>query len=232
MRFFKSLMLMALLGSLSLWAVQAHADAISGLFDTGVVYNNTTMVDQNYTLVSAPAGYGYTTSAYVLSSGWPLPSSGPWVGNSTASQWIVPSLTSFNDGLLTHAVGPYTYETTFNLTGYNPATASITGQWSSDNEGLSITINGHLVPGTTNVGWYTGWTAFSIPSGSGFFLAGLNTLEFTVNNDYNNPSNYGNPTGLNVQMTGTVSPVPVPPSALLLAPGLLGLVGMRKRFKM
>jgi hypothetical protein len=29
---------------------------------------------------------------------------------------------------------------------------------------------------------------------------------------------------------GTVAPVPVPPSMLLLAPGLLGLVGVRKRF--
>jgi len=34
-----------------------------------------------------------------------------------------------------------------------------------------------------------------------------------------------------VGFVATYSPVPLPPSLLLLAPGLLGLVGMRKRFK-
>jgi choice-of-anchor C domain-containing protein len=44
--------------------------------------------------------------------------------------------------------------------------------------------------------------------------------------------------GLNYTYCGPViahvaaAPVPVPPSVLLLAPGLLGLVGMRKRFKL
>jgi hypothetical protein len=35
----------------------------------------------------------------------------------------------------------------------------------------------------------------------------------------------------NIGFVASYSPVPVPPSVLLLAPGLLGLVGIRKRFK-
>ncbi len=43
--------------------------------------------------------------------------------------------------------------------------------------------------------------------------------------------NGGYVTSTSVNGTFAVSAVPVPPSMLLLAPGLLGLVGLRKRFK-
>jgi hypothetical protein len=44
--------------------------------------------------------------------------------------------------MLDGPVGAYDYRTTFNLAGFNPSTASITGQWSTDNEGVEILING------------------------------------------------------------------------------------------
>src|SRR5439155_14931059 len=43
-----------------------------------------------------------------------------------------------------NAVGTYTYRTTFDLTGLNPATAILTGQFASDN-GAIIKLNGVTV---------------------------------------------------------------------------------------
>ena len=36
----------------------------------------------------------------------------------------------------------YTYRTTFNLSGFDPTTASLTGQWAADNEGPNVLLNG------------------------------------------------------------------------------------------
>lgn len=41
----------------------------------------------------------------------------------------------------------------------------------------------------------------------------------------------GNAPGIPISFNVSADPVPVPPSLLMLAPGLLGLVGIRKRFK-
>ncbi len=71
--------------------------------------------------------------------------------------------------------------------------------------------------GTTSVNGYMniGFNSDTAPSFAGF--------------------TFGSPSDPNVAILGSGvvanTPVPVPPSVLLLAPGLLGLVGMRKRFK-
>ena len=62
---------------------------------------------------------------------------------------------------------------------------------------------------------------FTLTAASGFSLSELgNSVLFQYGTALTDP-----------YYTGSAAPVPVPPSALLLAPGLFGLVALRKRFK-
>ena len=68
------------------------------------------------------------------------------------------------------------FETTFDLTGYDDTTAIITGDWAVDDRGLGIALNGKAI-GLTNNSGYSLFTSFAITSG---FQPGVNTLTFTV----------------------------------------------------
>ena len=198
----------------------AHAGVIgisnTGLSTIGTVLTDGVSPDPHYTLISVPGAVPpFTTTLQVLTSagGFPI---GPWLSDSSVSAWIGPNT---ND-----AIGPngsYAYRTTFNLTGFNSATALLTGQWATDNSGTDILLNGHSTGNTS--GGFTAWTPFTI-SNSAFFVAGVNTLDFVVNNvDLS--------TGLRVEVTGTADPsrVPEPASFLLLGAGLAAFGIFRRR---
>ena len=169
--------------------------AISDLFNTGVgssgaVLPGGTIGDPHYTLVLAPSGSTTDIRVRTSARGYPIP---PYVGDDTLSAWIGPN----NDSALRGPVGNYEYHTTFMVgAGDNPATISITGRYSTDNEGVDILLNGHST-GITNKAQYTSWSPFSITRG---FVAGTNTLDFIVHND-------GGPTALRVEMTGAVATI-------------------------
>jgi hypothetical protein len=144
--------------------------------------------------------------------GFPIP---PYLGDNSLSAWIGP----FNDTQLNGPGGTYDYQTTFDLTGLDPATAILTGQWAADDQGLDVLING-VSTGNTAAG-FSSWSSFSISSG---FVAGLNTLDFLV-------SNNSGPTGLRVEVSGTAnaSGTPEPASIALMGAGLIGLSALRRR---
>ena len=149
---------------------------------------------------------------------------GPWVANDASSSWIAPS-----------AFGPQTapentdfvYTTTFNLT---DAASLLTGRWLSDNNTVSITLNGQpVLPGTNSVATsFTQWTSLSPNAGLGAFVVGLNKLVFTV---HNGAGRSDNPTGFRFEGAVLVGAVPEPSSLVLSAIGalLLGRISWKRR---
>src|SRR5205823_3401283 len=133
----------------------------------------------------------------ITSPQYPVAPSGPWLTDNAASAWIAPSSSAFGPNQ-PNGTANYWYETTFDLTGLNPATAVIMGQWATDNAGIDILINGVRTK-QANSQQFTAWTSFLINSG---FVAGMNTVTFELNNGAGESGSDG-PTGLRVEMTGT-----------------------------
>ena len=198
----------------------ASQAAVIDIFNTGVDSSGTpladgTIGDPHYSLTSVPFGSTTDTRVRTSTGGYPSPY---WLADNSTSAWIGPN----NDPFLNSPGGYYTYETTFNLTSLNPSTALITGQWSTDNNGIRIVLNGKDTgnPGTSEIQLIEGYVPFTISSG---FISGLNTLDFVVNN-------ISGPTALRVELSGTATPVPEPSTilagALLLLP--FGVSTLRK----
>ena len=196
------------------------------LFNTGVDSSGNPLAngaaETHYSLVSVP---GLPLQAITSVGGFPI---GPWLGDDSLSTWIGPNTTQ--------ATGPggfYDYQTTFNLAGLSPTTASIFGQWSSDNEGVRILINGTDILngnnpyGTSGSYSFEHWQSFSVNSG---FLAGLNTLDFIVTNG-NGADDQSGPTGLRVEMAGIASAVPEASTWAMMILGFLGIGFMAYRRK-
>lgn len=212
----------ALALSLVAGAAVAQADVLDDLFGTGLNNSGTPLaggsIDPHYTLISSPDSVFDGPEAYVVNNGYPI---GPWTANSSTSKWIAPRADAGNN----NAPGTYTYRTTFDLSGFDPNTASISGKWITDNNGLDILINGVSTGHTTSfTSFLAGFSNFSITTG---FVAGMNTLDFLVRNG----GDVANPTGLRVELQGTATLVPEPGTWLMALAGLsvMALVRVRRR---
>ncbi len=143
--------------------------------------------DRHWTIVSSP--YGDEHAAMVVTAALP-----GWYAPTTADATWVSYHASGGD---TPLMGQYRYRTSFDLTGLDPSTAVLTGQWTSDN-GSRIYLNGEA-------------TTFSIDDNSaGFlhdftisrgFVSGTNHLDIEVDNigEMN--------TGMIALVSGTATPV-------------------------
>lgn len=201
------------------WALPSAAGPITTLYNTGVDASGTvladgTIGDPHYTLIGTPGGTN-VIRIITSDSGFPIP---PYIGDNTSSRWIGPNNNPDLDG----PVGDYTYRTTFDLTGFNAATASISGGWSSDNNGVRVLLNGAntFTPGTDFEQFRIGFAPFAINSG---FVAGLNTLDFVVYNG-------GGPTALRVEMTGKAQVPDGGATLMMLGLAFAGLSALRRKF--
>lgn len=195
----------------------AHAATITGLSNTGVGAGGTQ--DTNYTLTAVSDPWiGTVVPVITLDNTWPV---NPWLANTTTSKWITPTA---NQGQSFDAwnTGTYTYSLTFDLTGYDAATASFSGRVAADNT-VKVLLNGTEV-GSGNS--FSSWGSFSATSG---FASTTNTLEFVVTNW---AQNSGNPTGLRVEFDASaVTAVPEPETYTMLLGGLalLGVAARRRK---
>lgn len=218
MRQFAGLLLTVLLAVGS-----AYAGTIS-TFNTGVDFNPITFTDLNYTLAfdASTPGAGVAGPAFFVDpSKFPI-STGNWFADSTTSAWIGPG---HDESTAEDPAGYYTYTTTFDLTGFNPTTASLTGQWSTDNPGIEILLNGNVFPFTTpDNAFNQGFFPYAINSG---FSAGVNTIQWVASNTFCPPPSCGfNPTGFRNEYSVTASAIPEPSAILLLTTGLAGIIGL------
>ena len=198
----------------------AWGQAIPGLYNTGTDASNVALAggdgvtDPHY-LIFASTSPGFAGNQAVTYF------NGAYVANDADSRWI--SLSSNgNPGSNTT-----TYRLTFDLTGLNPATASITGSWGADNV-ATMTLNGSATGNVlTNPSNFSALTAFSILTG---FVGGINTLDFIV-------TDQGPPTALRVDnlqgraqaINGGAVPEPSTWAMMLLGFGAIGLGLKRAR---
>ncbi|MBC8141445.1 MAG: hypothetical protein H7Y38_08395 [Armatimonadetes bacterium] len=201
----------------------ANAAPLS-LFNTGsTVAQGAT--DPNWTLGTNAGSYG--ASLMTASNGtYPLITN--WLQNDATSKWLVPNGTQNN-----HAAGDYDFLTSFDLTGFDPASASVTFRFAVDNSMNGVFLNSTSLTIPSGIGF----TAFSAPvtvnntTNPGVFTGGVNTLRFSVNNA---PGASENPTGLRVEISGTANVAAVVPESgagllALLALPLLGAVAVRRK---
>ncbi len=162
------------------------------LFGTGLDDTATPLAagdtDPHWNVIDSPQG---ASSAIVVAA----PAAPGWQGNIRSSQWI-----SADDAGAANNPGIFTYETTLDLTGLDPATARVHLNVAAADDVQAIYLNGVdtriiLPPASANP-----WTAFTSATIGDGFQAGLNTLDIVV-------ETAGGPTGLQVQLSGTAVPV-------------------------
>jgi len=168
------------------------------IFNTGLTSSGTlaadASVDAHYTLFSSADPSYPGPNALVTNSSWPV-ASGVWVyPNGPSSKWISPRADQATPNYNTQ--GDYTYRTTFDLTGLDPSTASLSGWGAADNSAV-VKLNGVQL---ATIGGFGSPTNFSLNSS---FVSGVNTLDFIVNN----AGSSGSPTGLRVEVSGTANSV-------------------------
>ena len=206
----------ASLAAALLLAATGAAQADVGLYSTGVDDHGallvTGAVDSHYTLLSASGA----ASAYAVddAAGYP----GYWLAPGGASKWITPVVSGGFAASTDPGAVDYLYQTSFDLSGIDLSSARITGLVTADNEVQDILLNGHSIGFATAPG-YASFTGFGITSG---FVDGLNTLAFRV-------GNWGGPTGLRTELSGSfvATSVPEPAAWATLAAGLV-LLGARR----
>jgi hypothetical protein len=211
----------------TLLATGLFAIALTPGFANPIVINNTGngsttdgTADPNWTYTNSG---GTTAQALVANNGGVdffngnCCGGGPWTPDTATSSWLVDNISNTRSG-----GDPLTFQTTFDLTGLDPMTATLTGSWGID-DGGTLELNGVAIsdlPGQSASHWdTTGLNAFSVAAGSGDFVAGINTLEvvFTDNDDSFE--------GVNVRVSGTASALaaPEPGTLLLFAAGFAAL---------
>jgi len=166
------IMTVAAVALLAIAGAGRAAQSIPGLQATGVASDGSLLsdgaADPHYSVNEAGGA-----DAVVLNS---IP--GNYLSNGPDSKWI------WQNADATPNATTRTFRLSFDLTGLDPNTAELTGQWATDNEGLDILINGMSTGNEIDPNDLSGiddafdqFHDFSVTSG---FVSGTNTLDFVV----------------------------------------------------
>jgi hypothetical protein len=208
----------------------ASASASFTFYNTGVDDSNALLaggaVDSHWSIISAPSPFG--PSAYVAN---PIPDI--YIDNTATAQWIAPQtaqgLNDFN------TAGIYTYRQTFDLTGFDASTATLSGLISSDNDIMDILINGVSTGFTTPFEAPNGFDVFHAFAFNSGFVDGINTFDVIVRNGYpQNLQRYHGPTALIVDGIVTTADriVPEPSTYAMMVAALALAVFVARRRKL
>ena len=176
--------------------IEVGTTNVPGLFNTGVAANGALLasgsVDPHWQIVQSPdVSFPGPNAIVVNDVGFPIP---PWLANGPASKWLAPQASQATG----NQSGDYKYRISFNLNGLDRFNTVINGRWTSDNVGTQVLLNG-VATGFVNDGNFgVLGSPFTITSG---FVAGVNTLDFVVNNG----GTGANPTGVRVELSGTAN---------------------------
>ena len=193
---------------------------ISSLYSTGVdnagalLVGGNGVVDPHYTLLSGPGVVGTPSAVSYYNAAY--------LADGSSSRWISVDATG------SHDAGDYVVRTTFNLTGFNLALTSLSFICGVDNRVADVQINGTSVFGLGNS--CDSYVNLGLPRLiNSNFLAGVNTLDFTVRNDAG-----GEPMAFRADYTSDTTPlstseVPEPGTLLLSAAGIAALQILRLR---
>jgi hypothetical protein len=212
--------ILGLAAALSSLASPVEAASIS-LFNTGVDSSGTPLaggsLDPHFTIVSGPDVTTPVQAVVVTNQ-----NAHGLYAQSPNSRWIWADA-SGNAGVNS----PYIFRLSFDLSGFDPDSVTLSGSWAADNFG-SILLNGAAPIGTGTFALFahpiSNFQSFHDFTITGGFVAGLNTLDFVITDD-------GVPGGLNVtNLVGTAA-VPEPSSLVLLLGGFGAVVrlGARRR---
>ncbi|MCO5052140.1 MAG: immunoglobulin domain-containing protein [Verrucomicrobiae bacterium] len=185
--------------------VDVAFQVIPGIFGTGVGANGALLgdgaVDPHYVL-SVSADWNFPgPDAVCITNVWPIAPAGPWLANGPSSRWIGASSNQRQDidPLSGNLPGLYTYQTTFDLTGYDLSKVRVIGGVAADNAVNDVLLNG-VSTGVTVAG-FGGLNSFTFTSG---LVAGENTVDFILENALTGgtDSDSPNPAGLRVDLRG------------------------------
>ncbi len=217
------------------------AAPISNVLGTGVTTGNAALVAANLpqsTPVTLDGRFTVTGPLSNLSAY--TNKQAPYYTETTPgpNRWITAGAPIIGPGFggiaLATNTGIYDFSYQFDLTGFNPASATITGAWATDNCG-EIWLNGFtgnsVGGGNTNCAnsssAFTALTLFTINSSNTTFNAGINTLEFRVYNS-------SGPMALlvtNVESNATATPEPATNALAGIALTAIGLLRYKRKTK-
>lgn len=217
-------------------AVAAVPAALVTTANTGVNPGVEGGADSSWIVLETSAA-AYTTAGY---SAGLFPFDHYWLlANDSTSRWISPQPSYLPGG---DAPGNWTFQTTFNLSGYLPNTAALTFRFAADDWVVDVLVNGESTRplytyGTASMTSFSQYYVLDNSRGIGF-QSGINTLQFIVGNAFFHEEINCNPVSLRVEWSMTADSVvigdplilsPEPAAIVTVGAGLAVAVARRRR---